>query len=586
MFYQSIIAHIQSFKGYVVATSSLQSQSLWLTREWQQNSCKWRLNNSANHSIKIKEIVLFDGQLELSDDCPFYGEGFQMLAQTGGSVSQPKAIGRCPDISHYRLPCEDGFHSSYNYILLSPKPNHHLLLGFSACFRFSGTFRLSADKRLKVTLDCENLSLAGFSHWQGEPLVMLEGSDPELLLQQYGDMLSQNHAPRNASQFSKKAPSGWCSWYHYYADLHEKDISENLQQMAQQFPDLDYLLIDDGYQAYMGDWLSPSPRFGAGLAGMVEQIHQAGIKPALWLAPFIAEGNSDIFKQHPDWFVKDENGAPLAAEKVTYGGWRCTPWYVLDGTHPQVQQHLKALMTYLHQELGITMFKLDANFWGTIHGGYFYDQNASRIEAYRRGMQAIGDGAGDSFLLGCNAPLWPSLGLVDGMRIGDDVERNGDRFYQISQEILHRSWQNRVLWLNDPDCITLENIDQQVATPEQYRLHLLTMLVCNGLLISGDRLADLSEDNKHKLVRLLNSEFAGQPVHFSSRDFNHGEIRKGTATLHLLFNWDNETQEFRLPLQKGQQSEGFFGDELLSVQATNEVSVNIAARSAVAVIIK
>ena len=510
--YQSIISQIQAFKGYAVATSFLQSYPLWLTRKWQGNSCKWRLNNSANHAVKIKEIVLFDGLLALPDDCRFYGEGFQMLAQTGGSLSQPQAIGRCPDISHYQLPSEEGFHSSYNYILLSPKPNYHLLLGFASCFRFSGTFRISANKQLKVILDCENLSLAGFSSWQDDPLLILEGEDPELLLQQYGALLSQNHAPRNVAQFAKKAPSGWCSWYHYYADVSEKDIAENLQQMAQQFSDLDYLLIDDGYQAYMGDWLTPSPRFAAGLTGMVKQIHQAGIKSALWLAPFIAEGNSAIFQQHPDWFVKDENGLPLAAEQLTYGGWRCTPWYVLDGTHPQVQQHFKTLMSYLHRELGISFFKLDANFWGAIHGGYFYDPNATRIEAYRRGMQAICDGAGDSFLLGCNAPIWPSLGLLDGMRVGDDVERNGQRFYQISQEILHRSWQNRILWFNDPDCITLENLGQQVATTEQYQLHLLTMLACNGLLFCGDRLASLSEDNRHKLQRLFNSEFAGLPV--------------------------------------------------------------------------
>ena len=114
----------------------------------------------------------------------------------------------------------------------------------------------------------------------------------------------------------------------------------------------------------MGDWLSSSSRFSSGLAGLVKQIHNAGIKPALWVAPFIAEGSSTVFVDHPDWFVQDENGLPLAAEKVTYGGWRCTPWYVLDGTHPQVQKHLKNVFCYLHKELGINFFKLDANFWG------------------------------------------------------------------------------------------------------------------------------------------------------------------------------------------------------------------------------
>jgi len=53
-----------------------------------------------------------------------------------------------------------------------------------------------------------------------------------------------------------------------------------------------------------------------------------------------------------------------------------------------------------------TCFKLDGNFWAAIHGGRFNDRRATRIEAYRRGMQAILRGAGYSFVLGCNHPIW------------------------------------------------------------------------------------------------------------------------------------------------------------------------------------
>ena len=41
--------------------------------------------------------------------------------------------------------------------------------------------------------------------------------------------------------------------------------------------------------------------------------------------------------------------------------------------------------TLSHDEAqwGCTYFKLDANFWGAIHGGHFHDPRATRIEAYR-----------------------------------------------------------------------------------------------------------------------------------------------------------------------------------------------------------
>ena len=61
----------------------------------------------------------------------------------------------------------------------------------------------------------------------------------------------------------------------------------------------------------------------------------------------------------------------------------------LDGTHPDAQAHLERVFTTMRDEWGCTYFKLDANFWGAIHGGRFHDPRATRIEAYRRGMAAV-----------------------------------------------------------------------------------------------------------------------------------------------------------------------------------------------------
>ena len=61
-------------------------------------------------------------------------------------------------------------------------------------------------------------------------------------------------------------PSGWCSWYHYYANVSAADIRENLAVRAERFPALRYVQIDDGYQARMGTGspLPPSSRRGGG----------------------------------------------------------------------------------------------------------------------------------------------------------------------------------------------------------------------------------------------------------------------------------------------------------------------------------
>ena len=109
----------------------------------------------------------------------------------------------------------------------------------------------------------------------------------------------------------------------------------------------------------------------------------------------------------------------------------------------------------MRNEWGCTYFKLDANFWGAMHGGRFHDRRATRIEAYRRGMAAVLSGAGDAFILGCNHPIWPSIGLIHGSRSSHDISRDWARFSDTARQNLSRNWQNGRLWWNDPDAIVL-----------------------------------------------------------------------------------------------------------------------------------
>lgn len=86
-------------------------------------------------------------------------------------------------------------------------------------------------------------------------------------------------------------------------------MRENLDWIAKQAPNLRYVQIDDGYQPAMGDWLETGTAFGGDVRSVLKEIKTRGFEPAIWVAPFIAEQNSKIFQQHPDWFMKT-NPAP------------------------------------------------------------------------------------------------------------------------------------------------------------------------------------------------------------------------------------------------------------------------------------
>lgn len=520
----------------LAADSDLPPQLLQ-TRQWDGSLCRVRLDNTGSDDTRVARWVLFDGKLGLPLDTPLYGEGFQMLAQTMGSWQSPQPVGRCPDSSVYRITDDDGYHTVHN-LLLVEHDKGWLLLAFASCHRFGGEFRLYPDGRLQILMNCEERLLSAGQHWQSEALIGQVG----------------------------ERPNGWCSWYHYYADVSADDIRENLAVRAERFPALRYVQIDDGYQAKMGDWLTPSPKFEQGVAALAAEIHAAGCEPALWVAPFIAEPGSQVFQGHPDWFVKGEDGLPLPSERVTYGGWRCTPWYVLDCTHPEVQAHLEGVFRTLREQWGIHYFKLDANFWGAIHGGRFHDTSATRVEAYRRGMAAILRGAGEgAFLLGCNAPIWPSLGLVHGMRVSDDVERNGHRFRQIAREVFCRAWQNDRLWVLDPDCICLRDLPSQQASPADYSFHLAALVASGGMMLAGDRLQALDGEQGGQLQKLLALCAVRAPsARFESMEFVCGAVvLPEGGSLLCLFNWEAQPQECLLP-EGGQDfwDEGAIGTSL------------------------
>lgn len=357
--------------------------SLLQTRQWEGPLCRVRLDNTGGSEARVGHWTLFDGKLGLSPACAIYGEGFQMLAQTMGSWQAPQPVGRCPDAGVYRITDDQGCHTVHN-LLLVEHDKGWLLLAFASCQRFGGEFRLYPDGRLQILMNGEGRALPAGQFWQSEALLCLEGKDREALLAELAQRIEAEHGSL-IGQVGER-PSGWCSWYHYYADVSAADIRENLQVRAERFPALRYVQIDDGYQAKMGDWLTPSAKFEQGVASLAAEIKGAGCEPALWVAPFIAEPGSQVFQDHPDWFVKGDDGLPLPSERVTYGGWRCTPWYVLDGTHPEVQAHLERVFRTLREQWGIHYFKLDANFWGAIHGGRFHDPAATRVEADRKSV--------------------------------------------------------------------------------------------------------------------------------------------------------------------------------------------------------
>ena len=102
---------------------------------------------------------------------------------------------------------------------------------------------------------------------------------------------------------------GYTSWYNHYQDINENSIAKDLRGIDCLPVRTDVFQIDDGWEKKIGDWLSADEaKFPEGLRPIVDRIHEKGMLAGLWLAPFSAEKDSLIYREHPDWIIKDKNG--------------------------------------------------------------------------------------------------------------------------------------------------------------------------------------------------------------------------------------------------------------------------------------
>jgi alpha-galactosidase len=263
-----------------------------------------------------------------------------------------------------------------------------------------------------------------------------EADGGEAALEVVGARLAELAAP------PRPVPTVWCSWYHYFEDVTAADIAENAAAIRRADIPVDVIQIDDGWSTGLGDGLRPSPGFTS-LPDLVARLRDDGFGVGLWLAPFTVGADTELARGRPDWLVGDAGhnwGQPLRG---------------LDLTHPGVLEHLRERGAWL-RNLGISYAKLDFLYAGAVPGRRWGDTKPEL--AYRDGLAALREGLGpDVYVLGCGAPLLPSLGLVDAMRVSPDTFHEGGEDGSTGLRgllsLTARTWQHGRLWTNDPDCL-------------------------------------------------------------------------------------------------------------------------------------
>jgi len=533
------------------------------------------LHNQGHEPIWIDQITLLDAggddptsQFSLGtspQDMRFYLNGWQSWSFTAtlkayskmpcsrlGPFQNPMVIN--PGTPLFRRP--GYFSSDFFTLLLAPKDNCGLVAGFLSQQRHFGSLAFSAAPRphLQVWANGDHTRLDPGKSMETDWFMLYPfTTDRESPLSPYLDAVASFHGVEQIPP----SPRGWCSWYYYYTKLSAEDIRQNLEQIQTwrfRLP-LELVQIDDGFEAQVGDWLTFKPSFPQGVAPLAQEIKAAGLRPGLWLAPFIVHPGSQLARQHPEWLLRRPSGRPVNAGFV----WN-TFATALDLTVPQALDYAAQVVDTAVHKWGFPYLKLDFLYAAALPGRY-HNPTLTRAQVIRHGMETLRQAAGDeTFLLGCGAPLGSVLGLVNAMRVGADIsgawqpEYLGHQWFfrgephmpaavnairnTLTRAPLHRRW-----WINDPDCLILRPTKLSLAEVETLAS---VIALSGGSFLISDNLTTLPPERlkiaqallplieaSPEVLDLLENEY---PAHLRL------DLKGALGEWHLLafINWDDQ----------------------------------------------
>lgn len=299
-------------------------------------------------------------------------------------------------------------------------------------------------------------------------LLLFAGTSLDGLLGRYAGAVGHVMGARPHSS----APTGWCSWYHYFGHETESDLLARLDEVAcaglmGKGPvfqvDDGWNLPQPGHPRVWGDWF-PGAKFPHGMKWMAERIRERGFTPGLWLAPFSVDAASLLAQKHPEWMVQKRDETTGTLRPAGIG--KNDQAHALDLTQPAVIAFIRETFHRVFHEWGFGYVKIDF-LVQALTPGLRADPSITPVQAFRRGLAAIREDAGDEgWILGCGCPIGPAIGFCDSMRVGFDVGGgwdppvvlpdwpNGNCCVKAAAvPAYYRHWMHRRWWQNDPDCL-------------------------------------------------------------------------------------------------------------------------------------
>ena len=509
---------------------------------WEAGRYRLTLRNEGPEPVELEEVsALFSVDCKQAD--AFFLNGFQSWTYSPERTRKqfddamrfvPKALDRRFGLSQYgdgyfsdpvyRKDLRQGYKKGYTYAYIR---RGKLFSLFASLAEDTGFTRIVIQPREETVLfkkDCHHRFLQPGETFTGLDLIFPEGDENTVFDAWFRAM--------GIEALPAEPKIGYTSWYNCYQKISEEQILRDLEGMKTLPVKPHIFQIDDGFEPFVGDWLEVDPvKFPNGLEPIIRKILEEGYQAGIWLAPFVAEKESALYRERPEWF--QYRGSDRVFTGANWSG-----GYALDPYNPEVRDYVRRSVERF-KAMGVTLFKLDFLYAACMTSR----PDKTRGEIMAETMDFLREVCGDCQILGCGVPLASAFGRVEYCRIGPDMSLDFDdkAFMRIlhnerpstlhtQRNTLYRRQLDGRAFRSDPDVFLLREENTTLSDEQKHTLAIVNALF-GSVLFGSDDFGKYDEKKRRLFAALC--QLQGARILSVDDGSLKGKLREVTVTYEL-----------------------------------------------------
>lgn len=425
--------------------------------------------------------------------------------------------------------------------------------------------KIAFSKNIGVTIVAkgENKPIKPGQTINFEKIVIENGTDWQDMLYSYGEQIAKYYkiSPKKIIPFK-----GWSTWDYYGGNFTDKEIEMNTKLIKELDVNANTIQVDGGWWTIRGDYLSTKPTINGGMKGVADMIKSYGYTPGIHIDGFRADKNSEIFKAHPEYFLKDQNGETYPNSTIA------DQTLLFDYSNPEACAYIKNVLTTMREDWGYNYFKIDFIRYGVNEEvlRYYKGNGLTKIQAFdasmtsfervHAGLRAMREGVGSAYFLGCSAIFGGTLGIVDGLRTGGDIFPNYDSYMTRCLQNGGNFYLHKTVVQTDADYLIVRNKDDEEIerawknkfggsiTLNEAKMWADYVALFGGSKFSSDNLNTLRPERKALVKKAFELETCDRYIPIDLWDkandkddaFNIMLGINSQGVYLALFNWNNE----------------------------------------------